>query len=97
MKSNLRGRNYKIIKEFRIEVRKIFSNFDKSDYNTDSKFFMLILAQPVLVNLLRQMDSELHNEVINRCYKELNITAKYKLSKVLGRKLHLFHVVFPSI
>jgi len=97
MKENLRGRNYKIIKEFRIEVRKIFSKFDKSYYDTETKFFMLVLAQPKLVDLLRQMDPELYNEVIKQSYSDLNETARYKLNKVLGRKLHLFHVVFPSI
>lgn len=92
----MRGRNYKIIRQFLIECRKIFSTLDRSSYDTDSKIYLIIQSKPNLVELLNKLDDVLKSEILNKLHKELK-TEDYKLNNVLGRKLHLFHVVFPSI
>jgi hypothetical protein len=69
---------------------------DRSLYDTDSKFYSIVQSKPNLVELLNKLDDVLVSEILMKFYKELKLEEN-KLNKVLGRKLHLFHVVFPSI
>lgn len=47
--------------------------------------------------LLKGVNKKLIEKLANICVKEQKATAKKNLNNVLGRRSHLFHVVFPSI
>jgi hypothetical protein len=96
MKSNMRSSNYKLLRFIRLEIRSIFSKLSLS-YPTEKKFKEEVLKKVSIIALLKDLDPKLRDIILHLSYVDQTVTAKYKLNKLLGRKLHLFHVVFPSI
>ena len=98
MRSNTKASNYKLIKEIRIKFRKFFI-FYKNRFPscTEKDLSNEFKRQATFDVILSKLNKKSRDFLLNLCMKDQNVNAKYKLNKVLGRKSHLFHVVFPSI
>lgn len=91
----MQSTNYKLIKEARIKFKKYIQN-EKANL-TKLELFNFFQDFISLDVELSQLDFKTQLKLLNFFIKDYNAVPKKKLNNVLGRKLHLFHVVFPSI
>lgn len=87
------------------------TNLEFYIFLVDYKFFNLIedkkLSKEELINIFEEFESSNTNiqklspyirAIVRKlCIKDYSSTSKYNYNNILGRKKHLFHVVFPSI
>jgi len=93
----MHGRNYRITTDFRIKFKEVILE----------KYPNVEITEELILKTFEELtknDSDIatlskltRKFLLEYCRKDLSVTAKNNLNNVLGRKAHLFHVVFPSI
>lgn len=91
----MQSSNYKLIRDARIKIK---NYLDTSNIELTNANIFNIMREILEVDVnFKNLDSASQLKLLNICAKDYKSKKKNKLNNVLGRKSHLFHVVFPSI
>lgn len=93
----MHAKKYKLIRDTKDKFKQYYLKHRTNDLFNEKEiknlFDNLVINDPIL--------SATNDKVLKRllqiCINDQKPNAKYKLNNVLGRKSHLFHVVFPSV
>lgn len=91
----MQSNNYKLIRDAKIKIQ---NYLDTSNITLNNSNILTIIREILEKEAeFKNLDTASQLKLLNICAKNYKNNSKNKLNNVLGRKSHLFHVVFPSI